>query len=102
MFAGGAERVARVCRGALASVATMGTTVRGRLLLMAATEEVPVEGVIVAAFAQPYRKPIEHAGKPYQVRNHFSVAFLPGANRPPMCQPGDARWGSVAGLQRSL
>lgn len=68
MFGGGAERVARVCRGALASVATMGTTVRGRLLLMAATEEVPVEGVIVAAFAQPYRKPIEHAGKPYQER----------------------------------
>lgn len=68
MFAGGVERVARVCGGALASVATMGTTVRGRLLLMAATEEVPVEGVIVAAFAQPYRKPIEHAGKPYQER----------------------------------
>lgn len=57
----------RVLRGeALAAVAIMGTTVRGRLLLMAATEEVPVEGVIVAAFAQPYRKPIEHAGKPYQ------------------------------------
>ena len=54
--------------GLAGAVATMKATVGGRLLLMASTEVVPVEGVVVAAFTQPYRRPIEHAGKPYQVR----------------------------------
>lgn len=101
----GGEVLGRVCvvrGGALAAVATMVTMVRGRLLLMAATEEVPVEGVIVAAFAQPYRKPIEHAGKPYQVSDHFSVAMLPGAGLPRCVHLTMLGWGRVGGLQCSL
>lgn len=91
----------RVLRGeALAAVAIMGTTVRGRLLLMAATEEVPVEGVIVAAFAQPYRKPIEHAGKPYQVSDHFCCGLVARGHSTPVCPPdvvrlGGFRWTAV-------